>query len=116
MRENKHLWITFNPQKGDPREVIIDEENKDLRVCDGMKVVKVRFDGEHGEQIRDVLENDILLGSVVPLGELYNNVERVLSHALQPPGMGHREIIDEIEKARNNVRQIMRKMGWKGPF
>jgi len=115
MREDKHLWITFNPQKGDPREVIIDEEHKDVRVGDGRKVVKVRFDAVYPHQIRDVLENDVLLVAVVPLGDFYNNVERVLSHALQPR-MGHREVLDEITTARNNVREIMRKMGWKGQF
>ena len=49
------------------------------------------------------------------LSMLYHNVERTLSHALQP-GTGHREVLKEIETARNNLQEIMRRMGWKGPF
>jgi len=66
MRETKHLWITYNPAKGDYREIIIDEEeplrgsgqHKDIRICDGHKVVKVRFDGT---KIKDVLVNDVFV-------------------------------------------------------
>jgi len=47
--------------------------------------------------------------------ELYNDVERILSHSLQP-GIGHRELIKDVETARNNIRKIMVKMGWMGPF
>lgn len=104
----------MNPRKGDPREVIIDQHS-DVRVCDGTSVVKVRF---AGKKIKDVLENDISLSPlppVVPLSELYNNVERYLSHSLQP-GIGYRELLKEVTTARDELRKIMRKMGWKGQF
>lgn len=58
MREQKHLWIVFNPAKGDPREVIIDEEHNDLRVCDGLHVVKVRWEND---RLKDVLVDDIFV-------------------------------------------------------
>jgi hypothetical protein len=61
MREDKHLWIKFDPSKGDFREVIIDEEHRDIRVCDGKNaVVKIRFDPTK-QAIQDVLVNDIFV-------------------------------------------------------
>jgi len=44
---------------------------------------------------------------------LYNDVERVLSHALQAETAN---LIDHIRRARDNLRNIMIKMGWEGPF
>jgi len=112
MREDKHLWITFNPAKGDPREIIIDQD-KDVRICDGRTVVKVRFSKEG--QIVDVLQDDLFLGYVPPLSQFYHDIERILSHSLQP-GIGYRELVKEVTVARDNLRKIMRKMGWKGEF
>ena len=60
MREDKHLWITFEPAKGDPREVII-EKDVDVRICDGRHVVKVRFKEAHPTRIGDVLVDDIFV-------------------------------------------------------
>lgn len=50
------------------------------------------------------------------LSMLYHNVERTLSHALQEPGIGHIELLKEVTTARDNLREIMRRMGWKGQF
>ena len=58
MRENKHLCITFNPQKGDRRQVIIDEEHKDIRICDGHHVVKLRWEGN---KLKDILVDDVFV-------------------------------------------------------
>ena len=116
MGDDKHLWITFNPAKGDPREIIIDQgenyEHGDMRVCDGQTVVKVRFSGP---RIKDVLQDDVFLGRVIPLNIIYDGVERVLSHSLQPD-VSHEEAHKEVETARNALRAIMLKMGWKGQF
>lgn len=57
MREDRHLWVTINPAKGDRREIIIDQQ-KDVRICDGKHVVKVRFDGK---RIKDVLVDDVFV-------------------------------------------------------
>ena len=57
MREDRHLWVQFDPTKRDWREVIIDKE-KDVRISDGQNVVKVRFEGK---KIKDVLVNDIFV-------------------------------------------------------
>ena len=46
---------------------------------------------------------------------LYDGVERVLSHALQPE-LGFRERTDQITQARDNLRRTMRSMGWQGQF
>jgi len=51
----------------------------------------------------------------VSLSSLYNDVERCLSHSLQP-GTGHRELIGEVTAARDKLREHMRKMGWTGEF
>lgn len=59
MREDKHLWITFNPQQGDPREIIIDAD-KDVRICDGQHIVKIQFDSNL-QRIKDVLVDDIFV-------------------------------------------------------
>ena len=59
MREDRHLWVQFDPSKGDWREVIIDKE-KDVRIGDGHAVVKVRFEGK---KIKDVLVDDIFVWS-----------------------------------------------------
>ena len=119
MREDKHLSITFNPQQGDPREIIIDA-GRDVRICDGHHVVKTRFDKL---RIKDVLVDDVFVypdnvemrawGAVRE--RLYNDVERILSHSLQP-GIGHRELLKEVTAARDNLRKIMQEMGWKGQF
>ena len=111
MRDAQHLWITFNPAKGDPREVIIDQ-NSDVRICDGQTVVKVRF-AKDKPQILDVLQDDIFLHPVSY--EFYHNIERVLSHSLQPE-IGDKERIKEVTDARDNLRELMRRMGWKGQF
>ena len=55
MRETKLLVVTINPQKGDPREIIIEPE-RDVRICDGEHIVKVVFKGQH---IESVLVDDI---------------------------------------------------------
>ena len=57
MREDRHLWVQFDPTKGDWREVIIDKE-KDVRINDGQTVVKVRLEGK---KIKDVLVDDIFV-------------------------------------------------------
>jgi len=57
----------------------------------------------------------VLLERATDLCSLYNTVERNLSHALQPETT-HETIIHLVQDARNNLRTIMRKMGWKGPF
>ena len=57
MREDKHLWVTLGHPSEDPREVIIDQD-RDVRICDGRTVVKVRF---KGKKILDVLVNDIFV-------------------------------------------------------
>lgn len=57
MGKNRHLWVVFNKDGSDKREVIIDKE-KDVRVCDGHHVVKIRFI-EGTNQIRDVLVDDV---------------------------------------------------------
>jgi len=59
MRENRHLWVQLDPApaKGDFREVIIDKE-RDVRICDGQNVVKVRF---QDKKIHDILVNDIFV-------------------------------------------------------
>jgi len=50
------------------------------------------------------------------LRELYNEVERVLSHALQPEITSASDKNTHIIHARDSLRKIMRKMGWKGQF
>ena len=57
MKDLRHLWVTLDVSKGDRREVIIDKE-KDVRVCDGVHVVKVRF---RGEILLDVLVDDVFV-------------------------------------------------------
>lgn len=57
MMEQRHLWITTNITKGDAREIIIDRE-KDVRICDGEHVVKIRFEDK---KIKDVLVDDIFV-------------------------------------------------------
>ena len=64
LRETEHLWITYNPAKGDHREIIIDREKKNIRICDGASVIKVRFD-EKGK-IKDVLVDDIFVYPAPP--------------------------------------------------
>lgn len=47
--------------------------------------------------------------------QLYNDVERPLSQALQPEcTLETVRII--VGNARNKLREIMRSMGWQGPF
>lgn len=58
MRELQHLWITYSPGQGDVREVIIDEEHKDVRLCDGAHVVKICWN-PHLNRIDGVLVDDI---------------------------------------------------------
>ena len=57
MREDRHLWVQFDPTKRDWREVIIDKE-KDVRINDGHTVAKARFEGW---RIHDVLADDIFV-------------------------------------------------------
>jgi len=47
--------------------------------------------------------------------EFYHDVERYLSHALQPE-VGNEERIKEVTDARDNLRKLMLRMGWKGQF
>jgi len=113
MRDAQHLWITFNPAEGDPREIIIDQD-KDVRICDGRSVVKVRF---KDKQILGVLRDDIFLQPAPLIQEFYHDVERVLSHVLQTPGsLDHESKAAEIIQARDNLRKLMLRMGWKGQF
>lgn len=58
LRDAKHLWIQYNPAALDLREVIIDEEQKDVRICDGTQVIKIRF---KGNKILNVLVNDVVI-------------------------------------------------------
>ncbi len=57
MREQNHLWVTTNITKGDRREIIIDKE-KDVRICDGQHVVKIRFEDK---KIKDVLVDNVFI-------------------------------------------------------
>ncbi len=57
MREQHHLWVTTNITKGDRREIIIDKE-KDVRICDGQHVVKIRFEDK---KIKDVLVDNVFI-------------------------------------------------------
>jgi len=57
MREDRHLWILFDPGKRDFREVIIDKE-RDIRINDGHTIIKVRFEGK---RIRDILVDDVFV-------------------------------------------------------
>lgn len=59
MRDQKHLWVTVNPGQGDPREIIVDVD-KDVRICDGHHVVKVRF---KDQKILDILVDDVFVCS-----------------------------------------------------
>lgn len=68
MRESKHLWITYNPAKADSREIIVDEEKKDIRICDGKHIVKIRFvkkpfpdNSVQIHVIKDVLVDDVFV-------------------------------------------------------
>jgi hypothetical protein len=45
--------VGSRPYAGDPREIIVDEENKDIRVCDVHTTVKIVF--EEKNQIKGVL-------------------------------------------------------------
>lgn len=59
MKEDKHLCIGLGrPSEEDDREVIIDKEQNDIRVCDGHHVIKVRF---IKNRMIDVLVDDILV-------------------------------------------------------
>ena len=55
MRNSQHLWITLDESKGDHRQVVVDKD-RDIRVCDGSLIVKIRFDKK---KIKDVLVNDV---------------------------------------------------------
>ena len=57
MREQHHLWVTTNITQDDHREIIIDTE-KDVRICDGQHVVKIRFEDK---KIKDVLVDDVFI-------------------------------------------------------
>lgn len=57
MQEDRHLCVNFGPASGDYRVVIIDKE-RDVRICDGASVVKVRFEGQ---KIKDILVDDIFV-------------------------------------------------------
>jgi len=52
------------------------------------------------------------------LRELYDKVERTLSFALQKPTTlaTQRVAVDDVRMARDNLRAVMRKMGWKQHF
>jgi len=79
----------------DPEEIL----GKDY---DGTQIYEVEVEIE--------ADNEIMVS-------LYNDVERQLSHALQTLGsLNHESKAAEIMKARNNIRTIMRKMGYKGNF
>ena len=57
MQTDQHLCVNLGPASGDQRVVIIDKE-KDVRICDGSSVIKVRFEGQ---KIRDILVDDIFV-------------------------------------------------------
>ena len=60
MREQRHLWVTMNIPQGDPREIINDGE-KDVQICDGQHVVKIRFEWN---AIKDVLVEDVFVSKM----------------------------------------------------
>jgi len=48
---------------------------------------------------------------------LYNKIERGLSHIISThAGAGAAIKMQDIIKIRDNLRNIMRTMGWQGPF
>lgn len=58
LQDQKHLWITYP----DYREIILDEDKKDVRICDGKNIVKIRFfthPAADGARIKDILVNDV---------------------------------------------------------
>lgn len=59
MRDQKHLWIRYKPYAGDAREIIIDEEKKDIRICDGQSIVKIVFDKNN--KLAGILVNDVFV-------------------------------------------------------
>lgn len=76
-------------------------------------------DNQHNPECRWNDENELHLHTVETtegvLESLYHGVERFLSHALQPPP-DPEEAIHEVTIARDNVRMVMRKLGWKDQF
>ena len=69
MLDDPNLWVTFNPGKGDPREVIIDEKEKDVRICNGKDVVKIVWN--NGRMI--IYRNDLVISTF--LGEERRKME-----------------------------------------
>jgi len=57
MREDKNLWVTFNPEKGDPREVVFDEKVGDVRICNGKEIITVNWN--NGAML--IYRNDLLI-------------------------------------------------------
>jgi len=103
-----YMTIDFDPAHGDYRQVIIDSQ-QDVRICDGHSVVKVCF---AESKIRDILQDDIFM-KPVNLTALYQLVERELSHALQPTT---RNPLQDVTRAREKLRNIMRELGFKEQF
>ena len=82
MREDHLLTIQFNPQKGDQRQVIIDEKQGDIRITDGKCIIKIRTSplprevkkkpslavdldsGKLHRKLEDILVDDIFVWSV----------------------------------------------------
>jgi len=78
-------------------------------------------DNQHNPECRWNDENELHLHTIQTtegvLDSLYHGVERFLSHALQTAGsLDHESKAAEIMTARDNVRMVMRKLGWKGQF
>jgi hypothetical protein len=63
LRDQKHLWITYNPPKADIREIIIDEEKGDVRISDGHVVIKVQF---KDCKLNSILVNDNVVWGYLP--------------------------------------------------
>lgn len=55
MGDNQHLTIEFHP--GCSTVVIIDKE-KDIRICDGSHILKIRL---KDKKIRDILIDDVFI-------------------------------------------------------
>ena len=78
-------------------------------------------DNQHNPECRWNEENELHLHTIELnegglLHSLYHGVERQLSHVLTPGSLDHESKAAEIITARDNVRMVMRKMGWKNQF
>ena len=55
LRMCKHLWVLLD----NDREIIIDNEMKDIRLCDGKSVLKIVYNNEY--KITNLLKDDVPL-------------------------------------------------------